>query len=97
MDVQPSIFLVGCATYHPRPLNPPQLENQYRSRSLGDPALRSFIERSADTPVSSWPPQVLELRTVTLIGYFYSPDLEIAPPHISLAQVLHTTIKSTNF
>ena len=36
--------------------------------------------------MSSWPPEVLDLRTVTLIGYFYSPDLEKARAQIALSE-----------
>lgn len=78
--------LAGCAAYHARPLNPPQLENQYRSRSLDDPKLGSFVESNLDGAASSWPPKTLDLRTLTLIGYYYSPDLEVARSQIAIAK-----------
>jgi outer membrane protein TolC len=75
----------GCAVYHPRQLNPPQLENQYRARTLTDQKVRSFVEVNFGEVVPSWPPKVLDLRTLTLVGYYYSPDLEIARSQIAIA------------
>jgi cobalt-zinc-cadmium efflux system outer membrane protein len=80
------LILSGCAKYHPRPLNPPLLEKQYRSRTLSDQALQSFVHANARQATSSWPPQILDLRTLTLIGYFYSPDLEIARSQIAITE-----------
>lgn len=80
------LMLSGCAKYHPRPINPPQIENQYRSRTLNDQALQSFVQANAGQPTPSWPPPLLDLRTLTLIGYFYSPDLEIARSQIAIAE-----------
>lgn len=44
------------------------------------------MQANAGEGMSSWPPQVLDLRTVTLIGYFYSPDLEIARSQITISE-----------
>jgi outer membrane protein TolC len=77
---------VGCTKYRPRDLNPPQVENQYRTRTLSDQALQSFVKANAGHTFSSWPPEVLDLKTLTLIGYFYSPALEVARARIAIAQ-----------
>ena len=79
------VLMTGCAVYRSRPLNPVQLENQYRTRTLVEGKLRSFIETNANQERPSWPPKVLDLRTLTLIGYYYSPDLEIARAQIAIA------------
>jgi len=80
-----SFLLNGCVAYRPRPLNPPQLENQYRTRVIADPKLRSFIETSVG-PIQSWPPLFLDLRTLSFIGYYYSPELEIARSQVVMAE-----------
>jgi outer membrane protein TolC len=80
------LILIGCVKYRPGPLNPPQLESQYRSRTLTDQGLQSFVQANAGYPLVSWPPEVLDVRTLTLIGYFYSPDLEIARSQIAIAE-----------
>src|SRR5438045_2066826 len=76
----------GCARYHPRPLNAPLLEDQYRSRTLNDPKLRSFVESNMGAPIPSWPPQAFDLRALSLIGYYYSPELEIARSQLVIAE-----------
>lgn len=78
-------WFTGCAAYHPRPLSPPQLENQYRDRTLGDEKLQSFIQANAGPELVALPPKALDLRILTLIGYYYSPDLEIARSQIAIA------------
>src|SRR5690242_16539020 len=79
------MFMTGCAAYHPRLLNPPQLESQYRSRGFQNPGLHSFVQVNIGHEISAWPPRVLDLRMLTLIGYYYSPDLEVARAQIAIA------------
>jgi cobalt-zinc-cadmium efflux system outer membrane protein len=76
----------GCGVYHPRQLNPPQLENQYRIRTLADQKVQSFVEINFGEALPLWPPKVLDLRMLTLVGYYYSPDLEIARSQIAIAE-----------
>ena len=76
----------GCAAYHPRPLNPPQLENQYRTRMLADQRLRTFVEANLGEAIPSWPPKKLDLKTLTLVGYYDSAELEIARAQIAIAE-----------
>lgn len=78
--------LAGCAAYHARPLAAPQLETAYRARTLDDASLRSFVEANAGPERPEWPPSILSLRTLTLVGYYYSPDLEIARAQIAVAE-----------
>jgi cobalt-zinc-cadmium efflux system outer membrane protein len=77
--------LPACATYQARPLAPPQLEAAYHARTLDALPLRSFVEANAGPDRPTWPPKVLDLRTLTLIGYYYSADLEIARAQIAVA------------
>jgi hypothetical protein len=42
--------LTGCVKYHPRPLDPPRSEHQFRARTLADPGLVAFLKRA------DWPP-----------------------------------------
>jgi cobalt-zinc-cadmium efflux system outer membrane protein len=76
----------ACTTYHARPLAPPQIEAAYHARTLDDAPLRSFVEANAGPDRPAWPPKVLDLRTLTLIGYYYSPDLEIARAQVAVAE-----------
>lgn len=66
------LFQGACIHYNARPLNPPVAERQFRNRSLGDPGLAGFLREEGG---SSNP---LDLRTLTLIAYYFSPDLDAA-------------------
>src|SRR5579864_2326479 len=68
----------GCYHYRPQPLLPPALEQQYRSRSLADPGLKEFIEAQPVGKPVSWPSTELNLETLTLIAFYFHPDLDAA-------------------
>lgn len=57
-------FVLGCATYHPRPLEAAALETAFRARTLDDAQLRSFIETSTGSSQSTWPPPDREAAPV---------------------------------
>jgi outer membrane protein, heavy metal efflux system len=81
-----SCFMGACATYRPRPLQAPDLERAYRERALDDGHLREFIEASIGAPMPSWPPESLDLKTLTLIAYYYSPELDVARAQLATAE-----------
>ena len=68
----------GCLRYSPRPLDPPRLERQYKSRDLSDPALRAFAEANANPKPLAWPPPSWDLNSLTLVAYYYSPEIAAA-------------------
>src|SRR5262249_2244629 len=79
-------LLTGCASYHPRPLQPPDLERAYHARSFGDPALQQYVEANVGTTQTAWPPRSVDLKTLTLIGYYYSASLDVARAQLSAAE-----------
>jgi outer membrane protein TolC len=79
-------LLAGCAKYHARPLQPPALERAYHARSLNDPALQQYVEAKVGPTATAWPPRSVDLKTLTLIGYYYSASLDVARAQLSAAQ-----------
>jgi outer membrane protein, heavy metal efflux system len=77
-------LVAGCATYEARPLEAPALERAYFARTLDDAHLRAFVEAGGVAP-TSWPPRTLDLKTLTLIGFYYSADLDVARAQIAAA------------
>jgi len=72
-----SVMLAGCVRYRPAVLDPPALERSFQARSLADPGLVEFLRgNQAATP--AWPPAELDVRTLALIAYYFSPDLAVA-------------------
>ena len=51
--------LSGCVKYHPRPLDPPRSEQQFRARTLANPGLQAFLKRT------DWPLARLGLNDLT--------------------------------
>jgi outer membrane protein TolC len=78
--------LSGCVKYQPRPIDPPRLEQDYRSRSLSDPGLRAFVEAGSAQKPASWPPDKLDLKALTLIAFYFSPALDVARSQTAIAQ-----------
>lgn len=76
---------LGCATYQARPLEPPAIEAAYRARALDDAKLRLYVETDSGIRQSAWPPRALDLKTLTIIGYYYSGDLEIVRAQLDVA------------
>ena len=76
-----TILLMGCATYQPNPLDPVQTETSFRERSLSDPGLRAYIAAHGAAAA----PPILNLATLTLIAFYYNPDLDAARARFDLA------------
>ena len=79
-------FLGGCAAYHARPLDAPALEQAYTARRLDDAGLSNFVEGAIGSTAAEWPPSSLDLKTLTLIGEYYSADLDVARAHLAAAE-----------
>jgi outer membrane protein TolC len=72
------VLQTGCIHYRARPLSPPHIEDQYRARTLDNPALAAFVGTQTGQSPTTWPPPLADLDTLTLIAYFYQPDLDVA-------------------
>jgi len=78
--------VVGCYHYRPQPILPPALEQQYRSRSLADPGLKEFIDAQPLGKPASWPPTELSLDTLTLVAFYFHPDLDAARARLAASE-----------
>jgi outer membrane protein, heavy metal efflux system len=90
LDVLP---LAGCAVqrYRAVPLVPAESASTLESRNLGDASLRSFVEKSLGQPVSSWPPKSWDLQTLSLIGLYFSPEMQAARARLEEAEAAVVT------
>ena len=77
LPVALAAVLAGCVRYKPMVLNPPALEDSFRKRSLNDTGLVDFLARN-EVATANWPPSEADVRTLALIGYYFSPDLAVA-------------------
>ena len=71
----------SCVTFQPRPLDPARAAARFDSRSLADPALRSFVEVSLGHTLTEWPPAAWDFELLTLAALYFHPSLEVARAH----------------
>jgi cobalt-zinc-cadmium efflux system outer membrane protein len=79
--VLPAIVLVaGCARYkyHAAPISPDAFAQSLYARSLDDPDLRSWMKHVADYDAPSWPLQTWDVNALTLVAFYFNPDLDVA-------------------
>lgn len=71
-------LFAGCATYHAHPLFPDDTANEFQARRLDDPKLRAFLEANVPDMAQPWPRPSWGLSELTLVAFFYHPDLDVA-------------------
>ncbi len=81
-----SLLAAGCTQYQPHLLDPPALEQIQRKRDLNDPELRSFVEQRSSKKITEWPPTTVTQEMLTLIGWHFSPDLEVSRAAVRTAE-----------
>ncbi|HKT95512.1 MAG TPA: TolC family protein [Paraburkholderia sp.] len=70
--------LAGCTTYHPQPIAPEQLAQQFEQRSLASEDLHAYVARETGRDVAPWPPARWNRELLTLAAFYYSPALDVA-------------------
>ena len=79
-------LLTGCYHYGPAPIQPPALEQQYRSRSLADAGLKEFVDAQPSAQHAPWPPGELGLESLTLVAFYFHPDLDAARARLAISE-----------
>lgn len=77
--------VTGCATYQRQDLNPAATEVAFRERTLGNPGLRAFAAANSTTKPSQWPPEKFDLPVLTLVAFYFHPDLDVARARLVVA------------
>jgi cobalt-zinc-cadmium efflux system outer membrane protein len=72
------LLLAGCAHFHPRPLSPDQTAAQLQARRLDDAGLKKFLEKNLGQPMADWPATNWNFKELTLVAFYFHPDLEVA-------------------
>src|SRR5262249_1105027 len=83
------LSLAGCYHSRPQPLLPAAVEQQYRSRTLADAGLKEFID--AQPKPARWPSKELNLDTLTLIAFYFQPDLDAARARLAASEAAVVT------
>jgi cobalt-zinc-cadmium efflux system outer membrane protein len=83
--------IAGCYHYRSQPLLPPVLEQQYRSRTLADPGLKEFVEAQPSGKPAVWPSTELSLDALTLVAFYFHPDLDAARARLAASEAAVAT------
>jgi|ERR1035438_7206914 hypothetical protein len=69
--------LTGCAAhrYRAAPIVPTESASRLESRSLGDSALKVFLEENVGHSVAPWPPKTWDLGMLSLAALYFDPTL----------------------
>lgn len=76
----------ACATYHPAPLNPKEAEHRFAQIELDDPNLCAYLDSNLARGLTSCPPPRWNLSELTLVGWYFNPQLAVAEAKLSVAQ-----------
>jgi cobalt-zinc-cadmium efflux system outer membrane protein len=81
-------LLVGCVHYHARPLTPSATLSAIEARSVDDPQLKTFLAANQITvrDATRW-----DLRALTLLAFYFHPDLDEARAAAAAARAAVTT------
>jgi len=79
-------FMMGCATYHPKPISPVQTASNLESRTLDNAGLKGFLEKNLHHEITHWPQRSWDFPMLTLAAFYYHPDLDVARAKWGVAQ-----------
>jgi cobalt-zinc-cadmium efflux system outer membrane protein len=87
------LAFAGCAMqqYQPAPIAPAETSARLESRSLTDPELRSFVEKTLGPTAPAWPPAAWDLRTLSLAALYFNPALDAARARVQEADAAIVT------
>ena len=70
--------MTGCATYHAKPISPPDTASAFEARTLDNPALKKFMETNLHHEVRPWPPEAWDFALLSMAARYYHPELDAA-------------------
>jgi outer membrane protein TolC len=79
-------LVAGCARFEHQPLSPTETAGKLESRSLDNPALKSFLEQNLHRAFTEWPAISWDTEKLTLAAFFYHPSLDVARAEWAVAQ-----------
>jgi|SRR6266850_576044 len=83
--------MVGCTTFHPKPLSPSETASDFEARTLDNPDLKAFLEENLHREISPWPSKSWDFMLLALVAFHYHPDLDVARAQWEMAKAEVTT------
>lgn len=87
------VVCAGCArqSYSPKPIDPERLAAAYATRSAGEAGLKHYMLAHG---VSAWPVESWGLKELTLLAFYFHPDLNVARAQAAAARTSLELAKS---
>ena len=85
------LALGGCASYQPRPLDPEQVARRFERRTIANPGVCAYLGSNLAARPSACPPARWDLAALTLVGFYYSPDIAVADTQVQSAEAAIVT------
>jgi cobalt-zinc-cadmium efflux system outer membrane protein len=82
---------LGCAISEPAELDPQKSEAEFRARTLEDAGLVRFIEANRAKTSTPSRPEGWDLGTLTLVAFYFHPELDLARARLTQAQAGRVT------
>jgi outer membrane protein, heavy metal efflux system len=76
----------GCAHYQPQPIHAERNAAELSARSLEDEGLKAFLARHLSSLNSEASPSIWNLEKLTLVAFYYHPDLDVARAQWAVAR-----------
>jgi outer membrane protein TolC len=89
-----AVCVYGCATYHPEPLEPSKVAQQFDRRLLSNRELCQYLAANIGANLPSCPPPQWNLAALTLVGFYYSPDIGVADARVREADAAVITARA---
>ena len=84
-------LLAGCTHFRSQPLAPAETAARLESRSLGEPALKGFLEKNLHRELTNWPAASWDFDMLTLAAFYYHPSLDVARGRWAVAEAVKIT------
>jgi outer membrane protein, heavy metal efflux system len=81
-----AVLLPGCARFTPEPLSPAKTADAFDERSLQNPELRAFVQNASTNSADSWPPPEWDFEQLSLVAFFYHPELALARAQLGISE-----------
>jgi len=93
LSLSVALILSGCAArqYQSVRIVPTETASTLETRSLGEPGLRAFVEKSVGHAVSPWPPKAWDSAILSFAALYFSPALDAARARVAESQAAIVT------
>jgi len=80
------VLIAGCTHFQTKPILPSETASAFESRTLDNHLLKEFLETNLHHKITPWPPKFWDFLMLTLVAFYYHPDLDVVRAQWDVAQ-----------